>query len=144
MVSVRQMVSSGPAFSVTKSTTRTRTILVFTQPNSFNVTLKLVVVLGKTSGVAEFGFNNIFGVLGVHVKSPKPFACSMRVSMLQISVSVNGSLIIGLSLTSTFTFVMVSIHPLLLDTMSVTVLNPIELYFQVGFCRIELSVAEVS
>src|SRR5437868_2209766 len=54
-VSVRQIVSSGPAFSVTKSTTRTRTRLVFTQPLSFKVTVKVVVDLGKTSGVAEFG-----------------------------------------------------------------------------------------
>src|SRR5687768_4818241 len=51
VVSVRQIVCGGPASSVTKSTTRTRTESVLIQPFSFNVATYIVVDFGYTDGL---------------------------------------------------------------------------------------------
>src|SRR5262245_44290807 len=108
MLSVRQMVVSDPAFSVTKSTTRTWTVSVLTQPFSSKLTWYLVVDLGKTRGVAMFALSIL--KTGDHVNVPLPDAFNSNVSMLHINVSLNASVICGLSSTAT-SVVIVSTHP---------------------------------
>src|SRR6478752_5615771 len=100
----------------------------------------MVVVIGYTSGSGVLLLS--ISVAGLHEKTPNPLACSCSVScvvaLLQISVSLNGRVITGLSRMGTLC-VTVSIHPLLLCTISVTFLVPVSLYFQAGFCSSELS-----
>src|SRR4051812_45255046 len=74
--SVRQIVASAPASKVTRSTTLTRTVVVFMHPFSSSVTVNVVVLLGNTRGLEVLAFNITELTFGVHVKLPKPLACN--------------------------------------------------------------------
>src|SRR5687767_14467714 len=74
---------------------------------------------------------------------PLPAAFSFNVSILQINVSLKARVIGGLSLTSALP-VTVPTHPLSLSTDSVTVFEPVVLYFQDGFFKLDTSLLVVS
>jgi hypothetical protein len=81
---------------------------------------------------------------GDQENTPVPFAPNRSVSMLQIRVSVKGSVINGLSLTSIVFLKIVSRQPLLLPTINLICLKPVVLYFHEGLREIEVSFVAVS
>ncbi len=116
-VSVWQIVVSGPNVTVIKSTTFTVTVSVLVQPFSCIVTMYLVVSFGNTIGRLVLAAR-IF-LLGNQLNVPLPVTGISKLSTLQITVSLKGRLINGLSLM-VMAFLALSIQPLLLSETSVT------------------------
>src|SRR5688572_16096678 len=87
-------------------------------------------------GVAVLGLSNPGA--GVQLKTPLPPACNWILSLMQISESLNGRIIGGLSIIL-MAFCIVSRQPLLSLTINVAFFVPIEGYVKTGFCNIELS-----
>ena len=123
MVSVWQMMAEGPASTEIKSSTFTVTVSLLMHPLLLTVTMYRVVSTGYTSGFAIFLLEILSKlplISGVQFTIPAPtLAISGSVSMLQINVSLNARFSKGLSSTIRG-FVMVSIQPLLLVTISET------------------------
>src|SRR5687767_3789825 len=112
------MVVSALASKLTAETTLTCTESRFWHPLSLRITKYQVSVVGLTVGVAVLPLTIL--VLGVQLNTPVPLAFKVTASGTQINVSLKPSPMTGLSSTLIF-MVAVSMHPLLLVTINVTV-----------------------